>query len=239
MAVQRHRMDVTTNNITNVETTGFKRDAMVTRTFADMLLTRLNDPNILGQLQAIGPLAPGVHVDEINTDFSQGSMEQTGIKTDLALFGDGYFAVQTAQGERYTRTGGFYSTPDGILCTHEGYAVLGQYGPLQVGINEFLIDDNGNLSIDGQVVDRIKTVSFDDDGVLRKVGDNLYSIYGDAQPKMSDAVVKQGYLENSNVDSAREMVAMIEINRTYDTNQRMVRMIDETYGRAVNDIGRV
>ena len=103
MLSQQRRMDVVTNNLANADTAGFKEDQLLVRSFNDMMIERLNDPAVVGHSAEVGPLGSGIHVDEVATRHESGPMEETGLNTDLALFGDGYFVIQTPAGERYTR----------------------------------------------------------------------------------------------------------------------------------------
>ena len=113
MLAQREKMDIATNNIVNVDTTGYKKDTLITRSFKDMMIQSMNG-------QDIGPLNTGIHVDDVRTSFDQGSMEQTDRLTDVALEGDGFFVVNTAAGIRYTRDGAFAVSSDGYLVNSEG-----------------------------------------------------------------------------------------------------------------------
>lgn len=231
MLVQRKKMDVLTNNITNAETTGYKKDTLLSRSFSDFLIQRMND-NVY-----IGPQNTGVHTDAMITDFTQGNMEGTDMLSDLALEGQGFFTITTPQGERYTRDGSFSVSSAGYLTTSEGYPVQGNNGPVYVGNGKFAIDEKGNVSVGGTVTGKLKIVSFQNPATLRKEGSSLYSGTGAVPDDVT--TVKQGFVEASNVDIAEEMVKMIEISRTYDTNQRMVKMIDESLGKTVNDVGKV
>ncbi len=240
MLTQRSKMDVITNNITNADTSGYKTDRMISRSFEDMLLERMNDPAILSRRPDVGPLNTGTHIDEIVTDFSGGPLEETGETTDLALEGDGFFCVQTPQGISYTRSGNFYVNAEGDLVTQEGYYVLGQNGGrLHVGSANFTATEDGSIWSDGALAGTLRVVRFADTGVLRKAGDNLYVPYGNAQPAIMEApVVKQGFLEGSNVDIATAMVDMLTVSRAYESNQKIINMVDGTLDRAVNDIAR-
>ena len=239
MLTQRKKMDVITNNIVNAETRGFKQDKLLSRSFEEMLITRINDPAVLLHEREVGPLGTGVHIDEVFTDFLQGALEQTDINTDFAILGDGFFVVNTPEGERYTRNGIFQIDSDSRLVTQEGYPVQGVDGDIYVNPSNFSVREDGIVVSDGAVVGRIRLVSFDDNGTLRKTGNNLYLNFDGGQPYESDALIKQGYTENSNVDLTEQIVNMIEVYRVYETNQRVIRTIDETLGKAVNDIGRV
>ncbi len=238
MLAQRRRMDVLTNNISNVETIGFKKDTLVTRSFEDKLLERLNDPTAFAYTQAVGPYNYGNYIDQVYTNFDQGTPEMTEREEDFALMNPGFFVVNTPEGERYTRAGNFFVTADGYLVTQEGYGVMGTNGVIQVGTNGFTADDLGNISVNGNMVNKFRIVNFTDTEALRKQGDNLFANVNNSPVTEANSIVKQGYLENSNVDVASAMVDMIEITRNYEANQRMLRIIDESLGKAVNDIAR-
>ena len=264
MTANARRFDVITNNVTNVETKGYKADTLVTKSFRDMLITRINDPSVY-VYNNVGPHNLGVHIDYTSTSFAQGGLEETGVSTDLALDGDGFFVVEyipmtlippTAEdlldedytpeyeeGEpeyRYTRGGTFAVDADGYLVTPDGYFVQGQSGSIYVGSTDFTVNANGEILVDGEVEEQLRLVRFSDNQLLRKAGDNLYTvIYPDEnEPEDVTIEVRQGFLENSNVDLAREMVSMIEVQRHYEINQRVLRMLDDSLGRAVNDIAR-
>ena len=241
MQLQRRNMEVVTNNMVNAETTGFKKDFVASRAFDDVLIERLydNDPAIINTSRYVGPLSFGTRVDQLYIDFSSGNFESTEVPTDLAIAGEGFFAVSTPAGERFTRNSSYTVNAIGYLTDGDGNYLLGQNGRIYTGVNNFAVDSVGNVTVDGQYVDRIRVVSFNDYQGLRKQGDNLYYHMGEAPIEAAGYEIKQGFLEGSNVDIAREMVDMITIYRTYETNQRMLTMIDETVGKAVNEIGRL
>lgn len=240
MMVQRKKLDVLTNNIANAETTGYKRDRLLSRSFKDMMIERTGDPYIVSILSEVGPQNTGVHIDEIYTDFTQGSSEETGRLTDIAIEGRGYFAISTPAGERYTRDGSFNVSTEGYLVTSDGHPVLGTNGLIRVGDGAFSVDSQGNVTAGGAFAGKLRIVAFADEGDLRKIGGNLYiNFTNQAVTPATGYTVKQGFLEASNVDIAREMVDMMEVSRTYETNQRMVKMLDESLGKAVNEVGRV
>ena len=240
MLVQRKKMDVITNNITNIETNGYKRDQLISRSFKDMLITRINDPAVVSYSTAIGSQNTGVHIDEVATDFTQGNLEDTGRLSDLALQGPGFFAVNTPGGERYTRDGSFSVNSEGYLVTADGNYVMGVSGRIRVGTGKFSVSDQGVVTVNGTPAGKLKIVTFADTAGLRKEGNNLYANYNtQIVAATAGTSVKQGTLEGSNVDIAREMVDMISVSRFYETNQRMVKMLDESLGKAVNEVGRV
>ncbi len=240
MLVQRKKMDVITNNITNIETNGYKRDQLISRSFKDMLINRINDPAVVSYSTVIGSQNAGVHIDEVATDFTQGNLEDTGRLSDLALQGPGFFAINTPGGERYTRDGSFSVNSEGYLVTADGNYVMGVSGKIRVGTGKFSVSDQGVVTVNGTPAGKLKIVAFADTAGLRKEGNNLYVNYNtQITAATAGTSVKQGYIEGSNVDIAREMVDMISVSRMYETNQRMVKMLDESLDKAVNEVGRV
>ncbi len=152
MIVQRKRMDVITNNIANVDTTGFKGDKLLSRSFEDMLLERVGDPAVLNRSYNVGPLNTGVHIDEVITDFTQGTVMETGRPTDVALMTDGFFVINTPAGERYTRDGSFSRNAEGYLVTSDGSNVVGENGNIQIPIGtEFSIDHRAGKAAGGDL----------------------------------------------------------------------------------------
>jgi len=241
MLLQRRRMETITNNITNAETTAFKKEFNVAHSFDEVMTRRINDTRPdFPQLRRVGPLNLGTQVDQLYSDFNQGALETTDRATDIALIGDAFFVVQTADGERYTKSGHFYLNDAGILIDGEGNPVLGANGPIYVGGLNFAVDSGGNVFDENRnYIDTIRVVSFDDNETLRKQGSNMFFA---TEPPLAEAhpyTMQQGFLEMSNVDIGREMVDMLAMFRAYETNQRMITMIDETVGRAVNEIGRL
>jgi len=251
MMLQRRLMENITNNVSNADTTGYKKEYLVSHSFDEVLIKRLNDPNIVGQtkiagqtwnagqLPAVGPLNFGTQIDQLYIDFAQGGLEGTERSTDMALLGDVFFVVSTPEGERYTRSGAFYIDELGYLTDGEGHFLLGENGPINAGGLNFTVSLEGGVFVDGQLEDNIRVVSFGDDGALRKQGSNLYFALEEPEAETKPYTIRQGFLETSNVDIAREMVDMLTVFRTYETNQRMLTMIDETVGKAVNEIGRL
>jgi len=241
MITQRNKMDVVINNITNMDTVGYKSDQLVTRSFPDLLLDRLNDPAIINRNTYVGPQNTGVHIDEVALDFTQGVNEETGEMTDIAIVGEGFFCVDTPQGVQYTRAGDFQVDQNGMLLTQEGYYVLGQGGGrINVGTNGFAVQGDGTITtMQGQQMAKLRIVRFEDMTNLRKVGNNNYLPYNNAPAiDMATPNVRQGMMEGSNVDVGRTMADMLMTNRVYESSQRMLRMVDESLAKTVSEIAR-
>jgi flagellar basal-body rod protein FlgF len=240
MISQMEKMNVISNNVANLNTTGFKQDDLITRSFEDVLIKRLNDPSVVHRANQVGPLNMGVHVDQVFTRFEQGALHETNNYTDLAVEGDGFFVIETQNGERYTRDGAFQVDSEGRLTTKEGNPVQGQRGEINVGSTKFVVNSNGDVFADGVFIDTIRVVGFDSNDDLRKEGSNLYYNYNPQNAVFdSDGEVIQGYLEGPNIDLAKQLVNMIETYRNYESNQKVIKMIDDTLSKAVNEIGRI
>jgi len=181
MIVQTKRLNVLTNNIANIETPGAKGDTLLSRSFADVMVERRNDPALVNQSRNVGHQNFGIHVDEVITDFSQGVLEETKQTTDLAIIGNGFFAVETPDGQKYTRDGGLTVNSNGVLTSLSGYPIQGQNGSINIGTSDFDVDENGNVRVEDQLVDTILVVDFEDLTLLRKDGNNLFLNFRDQQ----------------------------------------------------------
>ena len=240
MINQMTRLDKVANNMANVNTRGFKGDQVVSRAFDEELLLRL-DKGQAFLSRHIGTINHGVYVDRLVTSFNQGSLQETGKATDVAIKGDGFFVILTQEGERYTRDGGFMLDHEGRLVTLDGWPVAGRMGPIFVESQNFVIDSEGNVMVGGRYVDRLRLVNFQDLQALRKVGHNFY-INPDPENNLQiefEGEVLQGFVESSNVDVVRETVDMITALRNYESNQKVIKMIDSVLSKTVNELGRV
>lgn len=237
MLTLMNKQDVIANNLANSNTTGYKRDYMTIASFPEALVYASEGQTGSSHTQApIGLLGPGVGIGGTGFINSDGSLRQTGGSFDLALSGDGFFAIKTPAGEMYTRNGNFGLDGLGRLVNQDGYLVLGEGGPIKIEGDDVAIDDLGSVQVDGAYVDTLKIRKFNEDG-LQKAGSNTFK--ASSQGETADIVVKQGYLEASNVDVVSEMVEMITTVRSFEANQRILKSQDEMLGRAVNDVGRI
>ncbi len=233
------RLDVVSNNLANVGSAGFKRDEVVQHAFNDLLLSRLNDrPRAVGPYVAptIGYLGTGTYVDQVVTDFSSGSPRKTDNPFDLSLRDlpgqpTQFFAVQTPNGVRYTRTLSLQPL-NGQLLSPDGYPVLGDGGdPVQVsGNGEVRVDETGQVVVGGRVAGRLQVVSFNAPEGLQRQGAALYqetAASGQAQDVAAPRLLV-GYEESSNVNPVLEMVNMIEVMRNYEAGSKAVQSQDAT-----------
>ena len=228
MLAEQVRQDQIANDLANASTTGYKADRSSQASFGDLLLQN----SATGA--TIGPLGLGAHIAEIRTDLSQGALRQTGEPLDVALSGDGFLAVQTPNGVRYTRDGELALGTNGQLVTSAGLPVLGTNGrPITIGgTDDLTIAPDGTVKDGNRVAGTIAVVSLTG---AQKQGDTLYTGTPGARPAGTQLV--QGSLEGSGVDPVRTMVDMIASLRAFESSQRVIHAIDDTLGKAVTSVG--
>lgn len=252
---QQNRLDVLTNNLANSATNAYKKEGTTTTTFGETLAIKIKDTSDYGLAKKLGEITPGVKIGENYTDYSQGSFRVTDNVYDVALDGDGFFAISFTNkaGEtsvKYTRDGAFTVNTNGYLVTKDGDYVLNQNGALnsdpgqasfiQLDPNvDLVIDETGALYQNNQLVGQLGIVDIADYNYIEKYGENMYQLAEGGQVQDSDAKAVQGTLEMSNVNVVSEMVEMITISRAFETNQKIVQTIDETLEKAVNNLGRI
>jgi flagellar basal-body rod protein FlgG len=212
MRLQADRLDVIAQNLANSSTTGYRERVWSAGSFGDRLGSAVNAGN------------------------RQGAIRRTGVRTDLALVGSGYFAVATPDGVRYTRDGRLSVGTDGSLTDARGNPLLGALGPARYPHGAH-VEPDGRIVADGRVVDRLRVVALPTDAIAT---DGTYaSAAGGAVPVRSQATVHAGYLEESTVDPISEMTSLVAAQRAYEANQKAAQRADETLRRAVTDVPTV
>jgi len=246
MMAEETRNAVIANNLANVNTVGYKKDIAVSKEFSSILLKRMNDgPNS----PAIGNVGLGTTIDQVVTSQAQGSVRVTGNPLDVAINGSGFFTVETPNGIRYTRNGEFTRSADGVLVTTEGFPVQGEDGPIQLGNAQtvtispdgrVLLGDNSQPSATASQAGKLAITTFVDDRQLVKEGNSLLVAPPGAETAdSSTAGLRQGALEESNVNVITEMVNMINGQRAFDMNAKMIKIHTDELDKAVNEVGRV
>ncbi len=247
MINEQHRMDTMTNNLANVSTVGYKKEGATSQSFDSILTVKLKDTSIGKTLaERMGRNNPGVKIGENYTDFTQGSFRITDNTYDLALAGEGFFAIEFTNkaGETstmYTRGGQFTLNKEGYLVTEDGDYVLDvQNRRIQVDTTqEARITNDGIISQNGRNVARIQVADFEDYNYLEKYGETYCRPVEGARLTTGTAAIKSGYLEMANVQVVSEMVNLIAITRQYESNQKIIQTYDGTLETAVTQIGRV
>ncbi len=213
MVAEQMRQDQIANDLANASTPGYKADRVTQRAFGDLLLSN----TVTGQ--PIGGLTMGVSIDRMVTDLAPQPLRDTGEPLDMAIVGDGFFAVQTPQGVRYTRNGQFTESAAGTLTDQLGNPVLGRNGqPVRVGAG-------GHANATDVGVFALANVA--------KQGDNLFTGTGAGQ---ASGTVRSGSLEGSGVDPARTMVDMIASFRAFEAGQRAIQTIDDSLHKTATQV---
>ncbi|MCI8315263.1 MAG: flagellar basal-body rod protein FlgF [Lachnospiraceae bacterium] len=242
MRNEQYRMDIMSNNLANADTTGFKKEGSTSQAYAEVMAVKIKDvsenPNTPKRL---GKMSLGVKIGETFTDFSQGSLRDTGNTYDIAIGGSGFFNIEFTNkaGEtstKYTRDGGFTITKDGYLVTKDGDYVLGENGRIQLSTTAgtTVFDRSGNIFQDDRLVASLKITDFEDTNYLTHYGETMWDAKeGAVEQDAEDAQIYQGYLEMSNASVVKEMVNMITISRQYESNQKMLTTFDESLEKSM------
>ena len=244
---QEQRLNFLTHNLANTTTVGFKYDRpSFEALMAPIVVGEVHTPgqplSSLGSLNALAtrhtPQQPRV---SMSTDFSQGPLRETGNALDLALNGEGFFTVQSADDELlYTRQGTFTLNAQGQLVTQQGLLVQGRQGPIRVGTGRVEIEPNGQVRVDDRIVDRLQLIDFPQPYPLVKQGDTLFRLT-DPQAQGVEATnvqVHQGSVELSNGPLILLLTAVIQTSRAHQGYQRVIQAFDDTAAKAVNDLGK-
>ncbi len=222
---QINRLDSVTNNIANVDTPGFK---------AEELYFLRGNP---------GDVVPGeAKRRQITvTNYSQGAMQKTDNGLDLSIQGKGFFVIQTKNGLAYTRDGRFTLNKDKNLVTQDGNYVLGGSGKIVITGNNIQISENGAINVDGNEVDRLKIVDFRNLSALNRLGGGLCQDPGGlADPSIrKNPEIQSGYLELSNVQAIRQMVKMINMQRSFGLYQKVMQTIQDQDKLSTNRVGKI
>jgi len=217
MLAEQLRQDQIANDLSNSSTSGYKAERTTQQSFGEMLLTN----SVTGN--QVGRVTTGVSVTNTVTDWTPQPLKDTGEPLDFAINGDGFFAVQTDDGVRYTRNGEFQSDEQGNLVTAMGDPVLGRNNqPVKIGA-------------DGKVDPRNLDVVLLNNP--EKVGDNYITGTPGAVAGQTAGTARAGALEGSGANANQAMVDMIESMRAYEAGQKVIHTIDETLGKAASSVG--
>lgn len=225
-------MDAIANNLANMSTPAFKRETPQFQEYIEQLQPAEGEsgPQALSFVQNKGMLR----------DLSEGHVETTGAPFDLAINGQGYFVVQTAAGPRYTRNGHFSLDQEGRIVSDSGDPVQGEGGDISIASTDgdIHIAADGTVSgINGQI-GKLSIVDFPSDSALVKQGGSLYSTAQASQPA-TGAIIKQGALENSNVQPVVEMSNMIEVMRSYQATANLSQSQSDLTRQSIDKLATI
>ena len=210
--------EVTANNLANANSDGFKADRLTARQFP-------------------GAAYP---VPVQATDLQQGAFRDTGRPLDVALDGAGFLVVSTDHGPRLTRGGSLKLDVDGRLTDAHGSPVQGENGPIVASGGALEIRPDGSVLVDGAPAGRLRLVTVDDPAALRKEGMGRFVPGGELRALHDDAVqVRQGSVEEPNLDPILSMVELVSIQRAYSANVQALRVMDGALGIVTGDVGKV
>ncbi|AFV02535.1 Flagellar basal-body rod protein FlgF [Dehalobacter sp. UNSWDHB] len=245
MIMNNQQSEAIDRNLENMNNPGYLEESERVTSFPRLLVSRLTPSTTSDKPSEnvpLGIMGTGVYAEKVLYSTEPGLIRETGNMTDVALNGDGFFAVETLDGERYTRNGHFQVDPSGMLRTAGGNLVLGQNGAIGPLPDDFTILQDGTIisTESSQVIDRLTIVDIPAEDLDR---DGLTSLYN-SQNQPTEILpknirVEQGFIEESNVDLNAQMVKMIQVTRSYSANQKVVQTNDEILQKAVNEIGKV
>lgn len=247
MRANSKQMDIISNNLANVSTNGYKKDTVVYESFPNVLVRRINDTESTSNPSGkVGNVQMGNDIGEVFTYYTGGQLANTGSNMDIAIANsESAFFCIGVPGENgelqeyYTRNGSFNLNSDNQLVTTEGNIVLGIDGPITLEGENFIVLDDGSIVQNEAIVAKLAIKDFVDTSTLRKVGNNLIQTTDQTQEQEFNGVIKQGFLEQSNVNAVNEMINMITVMRAYESNQKVIQALDGTLEKAVNEVGAV
>lgn len=244
MLYLQDKMNAISNNIANSDTNGYKQDKIIGRTFNSFLSEELNKnlPDVDQKLNSsLEKFKPGIYVDQLVTQFNQGTLESTYKNSDIAISGEGFISVDIENGPGYVRCASLEVDENGYLTIPNKGKIIGNNGYIRVKSDDYTIDESGKVyDYRNRYVGTIEIVDFENREALQKVGSTMFiNLKGNQNIKTATGEIAQGKLETSNVDLTEQMIDMMDVSRRYETSQRAIQMLDAIYGLAANEIGKV
>ena len=245
--VAQASVDAIANNLANVSTGGFKKAVTQVESTTSMLLYRIQtDPGqVPGQatpgqpaIVPVGQLGFGSYVYDTPTVFEQGALQATGNPLNVALTGPGFLTIQTPQGVRYTRQGDLVVNPQGQLTTTNGNPVLGNAGPITIPNNATVsFSSTGQVVVNNVPADQLRLTEFANLNNLRPEGNSRFVNEGAGPAPATATTVNGGFLETSTANVVSSMVDLINNERWFDANTKVIQSEDTELGTAINTIG--
>ncbi|HKJ68731.1 MAG TPA: flagellar hook-basal body protein [bacterium] len=230
MVSRMRQLEITANNLSNVNTPGFKRNLYFSNILEDLLSRAPNQRYFDSQLRL---------EEREKMDFSQGALQETENPLDVGFNGPGFFVIRDGDGVAYTRNGNFNRDADGYLVTNTGQYVMGESGPIWLDEEgQVQVSKAGYIMLDGEFIDRLRIVRITDQDQVDRLGDSRF-MFPAVEAEEDHGDILQGYLEKSNADPISSITEMISLQRDFESNQRMLRTIDGIDRLASNEIGRL
>ncbi len=226
MIVQTKKNDIVANNISNANTIGFKKD----KTYFDSFMK--------GEISNLS-----FHTEQ---DLSQGELKSTDNPLDFAISGRGYFTINNNGRELYTREGHFSTDKNGYIVTGNGDEIMGEGGPINImvdgdGVQKIHVNNDGEIFADDIYVDRLIISDFSEDIKLKRFSGNTFAPENnsDLPSRLEQPNIIQGKLEGSNVNPVSEMVNLLELQRSFESSQRTIKIIDRVLSQASTQLSKV
>lgn len=238
MLTQGRNLDVVANNMTNISTSGYKADRYVASTFKDVLISRVGNKDKTNP-EEIGRQSYLLASSEVATDYTQGTLEPTGIPLDFAIEGTGFFGVQTANGVAYTRAGNFSLDNEGYLYLPGQGRVLGQNGqPILMKTDKITADGFGRIYGEGgNLLGQLGVFTFANTDGLARNEQGLFT--GAGAVAAANGKVHWKTQERSNVELVQQMTQMMTSQRALQSAAQVSKMYDQLISKVTNDIGRL
>ncbi len=246
---QERVLETISNNLANVNTVGFKGDRVAFTLLDAEPKKQYKNPlppanykvDMMEHFPLKGNELEYVGVAGIERDSAQGPALTTHNPLDLMIEGKGFFTVNTPKGQRYTRNGAFTLNQDGMLATKLGHPVMGEKGTIHLSSSKFEINLRGEVLQEGEIVDRLVMSDFKENASLERVGENYFHYRGAPEDMkvLDHPVVRQGYLEGSNVNAIKSLTSMILAHRSYEAYTKAVQNYDKMMEKSSNSIGEV
>lgn len=243
---QEHALETVNNNLANVNTPGFKRQATMFREIHNDVTAMdspLQGPDIHSPVRFLPDDRIAGVMEERFTHFDQGPLRQTTNPFDLAIEGDGFFTLQGADGPVYTRNGAFTLQADGTLTSNTGAPVLDEQGQtirIPDTASQVSITPEGEIQVGSGTVAKLGVVRFDDPRLLERVGNSEWRVMSpQLQPQAIQAPnLHQGWLEGSNVNPVSTMTLMIKTSRLFELNSKIIQAYKQMDQGAVQEVAR-
>ena len=237
MLTHGKHLDVISNNMANIATSGYKADRFTASTFGEVLW------NLVGNKEktytGLGDQSWITAPSQLYTDYTQGALEHTDLPLNFAIEGNGFFAIETDNGRMYTRNGGFSLDNEGYLTLPGEGRVLSRAGnPIRLQTDEIRVDSLGGLyTEDGTYMGTVGVFDLGDTDGITKNQRSMFEPGGQAVP--TAATLRNGMVEHSNVDMVQQLTEMIQAERAYQSAAEVIKIYDEVIQRSNSDVGRL
>ena len=234
MIMNQRKLDAIGNNLTNMSTSGYKRDNILVNRFQEEMILVKHREELSGTFGH-------TYVDTSYTNLEQGSFEFTDSPFDVAVQGDVYFNIAAYTGQNLlTRNGQWELDGEGYLCLSNSGRILGENGEIYLGNKDFVISTDGTITQEGQVVDRLLLSYIDPEGNVEKFGANMFSsVEAGEVPEGLKFDIIQGAYERSNIDLNYEMTMMMNANRLYEASSSILKLIDGMNQKSASQISKL